>query len=127
MCLGILHRTCQRIRGGDYLQIDRDLTGEFAKEHGISKLIILEEPKVHDGNFGNRVDARVQCNDTKKTIAIWSINKTSKNILIDHFGNDTVKMVGQSIPILVEPYGNNKYTINVDKEKIKQKQAAITS
>ncbi len=68
---------------------------------------------------------RVQCNDTKKTMAIWSMNKTSKNILIDKFGNDTIKMVGESIPVMAEPYGKNKFTINVDKNELNKKQTAI--
>ncbi len=46
--------------------------------------------------------------------------------LIDKFGSDTVKMVGNIIPVLAEPYGSRgKYTINVDKKELLKKQTVL--
>ena len=42
--------------------------------------------------------------------------------LIDKFGSDTVKMVGNIIPVLAEPYGRGRYTINVDVKEMMKKQ-----
>ncbi len=107
------------------MEIDRDLTGEFVKENQITKLIILEEPVIPQGGFNSSVRARVECNDKNKTIGLWTLNKQSKNTLIDKFGSDTVKMVGNTIPVLAEPYGRGKYTINVDKTELLKKQTVL--
>ena len=107
------------------MEIDRDLTGEFIKENSVTKLIILEEPVIPQGGFNNNVRARVACNDKNKTIGIWTLNKQSKNAMIDKFGSDTVKMVNNIIPVLAEPYGRGKYTINVDKKELLKKQTVL--
>ena len=107
------------------MQIDRDLDGEFVKQNNITQFIILEEPKIPDNGFNSTVKARVQCNDTKETIGIWTINKQSKNSLIDKFGNETIKMAGTQIPILSQPYGRGKLTINVNKEKLMKEQTIL--
>ncbi len=78
-----------------------------------------------DNGFGSTVKTRVQCNDKKETIGVWTLNKQSKNSLIDKFGNDTIKMVGQHIPILPEPYGRDKYTINVNRIELMKKQTVL--
>ncbi len=79
----------------------------------------------HNG-CNNIVRSRVQCNDKKETIGIWAMNKQSKNAMIDKFGDDTIKMVGQQIPILAEPYARGKFTINVNKTELMKKQTVIT-
>ena len=104
------------------MEIDRDLTADFIKDNDITTLVILEEPRIPDGSFSNSVIARVQCNDKKKTIVIWTINKKSKNIIIDKFETDTIKMVGQKIPIIADEYQRGKYTININKEELMKKQ-----
>ncbi len=107
------------------MELDRELDGEFVKENSITKLIILEEPKIPENGFSSTVKARVQCNDKKQTVGIWTLNKQSKNALIDRFGSDSLKMVGMQIPILPEPYGRGKYTINVDKTELNKKQSVL--
>lgn len=88
-------------------------------------MIILEEPKIPDNGFNSTVKARVQCNDKKESMGIWTLNKQSKNTLIDKFGSDSIKMVGQQIPVIPEPYGRGKYTINVDKKELMKKQSVL--
>ena len=107
------------------MEIDRDLTGEFIKENSVTRLIILEEPVIPQGGFNSSVRARVECNDKNKTVGIWTLNKQSKNTMIDRFGTDTVKMVNNIIPVLAEPYGRGKYTINVDKVELLKKQTVL--
>lgn len=108
------------------MELDRELDGEFLRECGISKLLILEEPQIPENGFGSVVKARVQCNNTKKTIGIWTLNKQSKNALIDKFSSDSLKMVGQQIPVMPEPYGRGKFTINVNRIELMKKQTVIT-
>jgi hypothetical protein len=88
-------------------------------------LIILEEPNIPDGSFNNTVKVRVQCNDKKESIGIWTLNKQSKNALIDKFGSDSLKMVGQHIPVTHESYGRDKFTINVNKTELMKRQTVI--
>lgn len=107
------------------MEIDRDLDGEFVKENNITKLLILQEPKIPENGFSKNVIARVQCNDKNKTIALWTLNKQSKNALIDKFGIDTIKMTGKEIPIVPSPYGRDKFTINVDKKELLKRQTII--
>ena len=107
------------------MELDRELDGEFVKENSITKLIILEEPKIPDNGFSSTVKARVQCNDKKETIGIWTLNKQCKNALIDKFGSDSIKMVSQQIPIQPEPYGRGKYTINVNRIELMKRQSVI--
>jgi len=45
--------------------------------------------------------------------------------MIDKFGTDTVKMVSNIIPVIAEPYGRGKYTINVDKKELFKKQTVL--
>jgi hypothetical protein len=88
-------------------------------------LIILEEPKIPNESFSNTVKARVQCNDKKESIGVWTLNKQSKNALIDKFGSDSLKMVGKQIPVMAEPYGRGKFTINVNRTELMKKQTVI--
>ncbi|MBA4717759.1 MAG: hypothetical protein HRO68_01055 [Nitrosopumilus sp.] len=108
------------------MMLDRELDGEFIKENQITKFVILEEAKIPDNGFSSTVKARVQCNDKKETIGIWTLNKQCKNSLIDKFGSDSIKMIGSEIPILPEPYGHRKFTINVNEIELMKKQSTIT-
>lgn len=112
-------------RGWNEIELDRELDGEFVKEQSITKLIILEEPKIPDNGFNSTVKTRVQCNDKKESIGIWTLNKQSKNALIDKFGSDSIKMVGKEIPVTHESYGRGKFTINVNKTELDKKQTVI--
>ena len=108
------------------MEIDRDLTSEFIKNSKVTELIILDEVKGVDGEFGRYYNTKVNCNDFNKTLVLWSINKTSKNSLIDLFGSDTAKWIGKTVVIDLKPYGQEKYSIIVDvpkTAKIKSKTA----
>ena len=58
--------------------------------------------------------AKVNCNDFSKTLALWNINKASKNSLIDLLGSDTKKWIGRPIMIDLKPYGQDKFSIIVN-------------
>lgn len=81
-------------------QLGEYLKGEFVKEKGITFLTISTEPRDVDGVYGVKLvcdvtyDGYIQGNPH-----IWTLNQTSRNALIDKYGNDTAKMVGKKIPI----------------------------
>ena len=104
-------------RGGDNMEIERDLTSKFIQDNNITELVILGEVRGADGEYGIRYDTKVNCNDSKKTLAMWSINKASKNFLIDLFGTNTKEWMGKKIVIQLNPYGDGKYSIVVNSEK----------
>ncbi len=107
------------------MEIERDLDGEFVKENSITKLLILQEPKIPENGFSRNVLTKVQCNDKQKTIALWTLNKQCKNTLIDKFGTNTIKMTGKEIPVIASPYGRDKFTINVDRIELLKRQTVI--
>lgn len=110
------------------MEIDRDLTSEFIKNSKVTELIILDEVKEIDGNYGRYYSTRVNCNDFKKTLALWSINKTSKNSLIDLFGSDTKDWIGNIVVIDLKLYGQDKFSIVVDFSKTaKKKPETVTT
>lgn len=79
---------------GDYLN------GVFVKEKGISKIKIQTEPIEVTGVFGEKLECKISFEgQTEKSPHKWTMNKKSRNILIDKFGNDTMKWVGKIIPI----------------------------
>ena len=83
------------------------LNGEFAKENDVTKLKILDEPKMVSTEFGEKLQCRVQCNDSNDSQRIWSINKTSQNRLIKLFGNESKEWVGKEVGIEVSKTSTN--------------------
>ena len=70
------------------------------KSKGIAKLKITSEPKDVDGNFGKKLECEVSfLGQTEGSPNKWTLNKKSRNALIDKFGADTIKWIGQEVPI----------------------------
>lgn len=70
------------------------------KEKSITKLKILTEAKDVDSDFGAKLECKVSYDGMKKDSPDnWSLNKKSRNALIDHFGPDTKDWIGFTIPI----------------------------
>ena len=111
------------VRGGDVMEIDRDLTIEFIQSNKVTELIILDEVKRVDGDYGRYYSTRVNCNDFNKTLALWNINRTSKNSLIDLFGTDTKNWIGKIVVIDLKPYGTEKFSIIVNVTKTAEKKS----
>ena len=79
---------------GDYLK------GEFVKEKGITQLKITSEPKDVQGDFGIKLECKVSYDGfSTGSPSTWTLNKKSRNALIDKLGNDTAKWIGFVVPI----------------------------
>lgn len=83
------------------------LNGEFVKQNDITKLKILDEPKMVSTEFGEKLQCHVQCNDSSDSTRIWSINKTSQNRLIRLFGNESKEWVGKDAEVEVTKTSTN--------------------
>jgi len=75
------------------------LSGEFCKKNQVTKVKIIDEAKMAQTDFGEKLQCLVQCNDPGKSTRKWSINNTSKNFLIDKFSKDTTAWIGKELPI----------------------------
>ena len=75
------------------------LVGEFCKENNVTKLKIRTEPKKEKTDYGEKLQCMVECNDSAKSVKKWSINNTSKNILIDEFGSETAEWIDKEIEV----------------------------
>ena len=76
------------------------MKGEYVKEKGITHLTITSEPKDVDGNFGKKLECEVSYDGFKKDNPnIWTLNKKSRNALIDKLGGNTTKWIGFKVPI----------------------------
>jgi hypothetical protein len=76
------------------------LKGDYVKEKGITKLKILTEAKDVDSEFGAKLECEVSYdNMNKESPTSWSMNKKSRNILIDQFGDNTKNWVNRIVPI----------------------------
>ncbi len=70
------------------------------KEKAIQTLVIVTEPKDVDGSFGKKLECQVgYVGITDDSPDLWTLNKKSRNTLIDKLGNDTTKWIGRKIPI----------------------------
>ena len=83
-------------------QVGTYLKGDYVKEKGITKLKIMSEARDVDSNFseGKKLECKVsydgQIKDGPDT---WTLNKKSRNALIDKLGADTVKWIGFVVPV----------------------------
>ena len=104
--------------GGDKMQVTK--TEKFVKAEDIGgKTVfkILDEPIEVQGNYGKKLECRIQMQEgDDKALAKWSINNTSKDILIDGISDKTEDWVGTSIKVHKATI-NNKDSIIVNKEQ----------
>jgi len=72
-------------------------------EQGI-KFKIIEEPKDVEGNYGIKLECKIQALGPKgdKIIARWTINNRSRDTLIDKLGSETADWIGKEIPVSSE-------------------------
>lgn len=54
----------------------------------------------------------------------WTLNKKTRNILIEHLGNDTMKWIGVIIPIETAPTEKGR-AIYVDENELKKVQTRL--
>jgi hypothetical protein len=76
------------------------LKGDFVKEKGITQLKITSEPKDVQGDFGIKLECQVSYEGFNTgSPSTWTLNKKSRNALIDKLGNDTEKWIGFTVPV----------------------------
>jgi hypothetical protein len=81
-------------QSGNYLK------GDFVKEKGLTQLKITSEPKDVQGDFGIKLECQVSYeNFSTGSPSTWTLNKKSRNALIDKLGNDTAKWIGFNVPV----------------------------
>lgn len=95
--------------------ISKYLSGDYAKDNQVNEIKILTEAKYESGEYGEKLVCMVLAND--ETL-LWTINPTSKNALIDAFGEDTAKWVNAVLPIETALMANQKRAIFVDLKKL---------
>ena len=74
------------------------LDGEYIKEKKKEKIVIVDEPILSETKYGEKLQCRVSVNGEE---FLWTMNNTSKDILIDVFGDDTKEWIKKEIPIEV--------------------------
>jgi len=100
------------------------LKGEFVKERGIDFLKIESEPKDVAGEFGIKLECEVSFEgQTKEDPHTWTLNKKSRNALIEKFSEpgkpfNSVVLIGQRIPIETAPTEKGR-AIYVDELRLK--------
>lgn len=109
-------------------QVGEYLKGDYVKEKGITKLKILTEPKDVDGDFGEKLECQVSYEgQTAKAPRTWTLNKKSRNILIDFFGDNTVNWINKIVPIETAQTekGRAIYVDLTELQKIKQPSESV--
>lgn len=106
--------------GGDKMvQVEKSetnwLNGNKCKEMDITELVIVTEPIPEEGQFGIKLTCKVNAN---KQDFNWSMNDTTKNALIEKYGQETKSWIGKKIPIETALSSNNKRAILVDVAKL---------
>lgn len=98
------------------------LKGEWAKQNNVSKIILLEEGTYKNKEFtdskGQKEEKRVfevkvQCNDVKKSIKVYTPNNTSIKKMIELGHGDTKNLKGKELPIVLS-FANGKWIIYID-------------
>ena len=86
---------------------------EYVKENKIDSLKIIDEPVYVETKYGEKLQCKVRVN---KEEMLWTMNNTSKDTLIDQYGEDTKDWVLATIPVEVVKVrvgSETKYSINV--------------
>lgn len=100
-------------------QLGGYLKGDFVKENMINNLKIITEPKDEDGDYGKKLVCNVTYDGiTEDSPRIWSMNKKSRNELIDKLGKDTEKWIGFTVPVETAPTEKGR-AIYVDSVRLK--------
>ena len=102
------------------MQVEKSEKFVKAEDIGAAKGVtftIIEEPIEVIGNYGKKIECRVTMQKgDEKAKAKWSINNTSKDVLIDAFGADTTEWIGKKIEVHTESV-NGKLSIFVNREQ----------
>tara|TARA_B100000029_G_scaffold335092_1_gene327195 strand:- start:619 stop:1092 length:474 start_codon:yes stop_codon:yes gene_type:complete len=96
----------EAVKEGNYLN------GSFITENEVTEVVIDDQARVVEKTFKNDktgldetkslVEVNCVANDENKTRVLWTMNKTSRNLIVDVLGEDEVKWIGKIIPVVVD-------------------------
>ena len=96
----------EAVKEGNYLN------GSFITENEVTEVVIDDQARVVEKPFKNDktgldetkslVEVNCVANDENKTRVLWTMNKTSRNLIVDVLGEDEVKWIGKIIPVVVD-------------------------
>jgi len=87
------------------------LNGSFVTEKAVTKVIVDDRAVEVEKTFKNEktgedetkrlVEVYAVANDEEKSRVLWTMNKTSRNLIVDVLGEDETQWIGKEIPIIV--------------------------
>ena len=88
------------------------LSGQFVIENHIEILTVESKAELVSREFDDkehpgqkktveRVEVSVICDDKNKTKRLWSMNKTSRNMVVEVLGEDETQWIGKKVPVVV--------------------------
>lgn len=99
---------------GEYLK------GDFVKDRNITEFQIISEPKDVDSDFGRKLQCEVTFPGQEKEDPFkWTLNKKSRNILVDYFGTNSENWMNKTVPIESAPTEKGR-AIYVDEARLKK-------
>lgn len=109
---------------GKYLNVDFVNTNKVTEVRINTKAEIVER-EFKDKKTGEMiektlVEVMVIANDEKKTEVLWSMNKTSRNIVVDVLSTDEDTWIGKIVPITVSASDGMTAAIYPDKIRFEQ-------
>ena len=82
------------------VEIESDfINPEIHKPRGVTELIVLEEFKLTDTDYGKKYAGKVQCNGTKPEVKIYQMNNTSAKTAQKTLGPDTLNWINKKLAI----------------------------
>ena len=89
------------------------LNGQFVEDNQVETLTFESRAELVAREFDDkdnpgqkksveRVEVDVICDDKKKTKKLWSMNKTSRNMVIKVLGEDETQWIGKQVPIVIQ-------------------------
>ena len=87
------------------------LNGKFVTERQVTQVVIDGKAQEVEKTFKNpdtgidetslKVEVDAVANDDDKTRVLWTMNKTSRNLIVEVLGEDETQWIGKQIPIIV--------------------------
>ena len=100
------------------------LSGEKAKELGLTELLILSEAEQLDKEYQGKKSQKTVCKvQAGSNVYTWEMNQTTANTMIDAYGEDSKDWIGKTIPIETSISSNGHRAIFADVAKLPESKA----
>ena len=87
------------------------MNGNFVTERQVTQVVIDGKAQEVEKTFKNpdtgidetsmKVEVDAVANDDDKTRVLWTMNKTTRNLIVEVLGEDETQWIGKQIPIIV--------------------------